>query len=440
MKNIIKFPNIELTEYREHCSFKTEMTLIKDEYGSYRNYPSIILFEEETKIPVLYTGLERYAYSLSKGELLSDTSLKNRSHAVCHFLNFILRQTKINCIHECTLNTVRDFLKFIRTKEDGTAYQKDTWFRYRDYVTDFLINYYIANRENLPFQYQGEDLKSLMIVNNEVHHKKIKVIHNASLYVPAPKMIHKKNRFLVDGYLDLLMYEAKKYEPAITLAIALQAYAGLREGEIVSLSYGDIKRKRKSFGMISDIEINLEKDASFFNDKVRKSNPGTIKKKRTQKVYYDFIDKINALLDAHIALMESKNIDTGSTAPVFVNKQGKPMTVQVYSKRVQNLFYERFLPSLKKCCERQGTYADNAAFIETYETEYPGAHMFRHWFTMYLLTKAKLTSAEIMKWRGDKSQTSMDDYIHENQDLIQTFKQSTYTFQSQLLEDMGYGE
>lgn len=100
MKNIIKFPNIELTEYREHCSFKTEMTLIKDEYDSYRNYPSIILFEEETKIPVLYTGLERYVYSLSRGEMLRDTSLKNRSHAVCHFLNFILKQANISRDHE----------------------------------------------------------------------------------------------------------------------------------------------------------------------------------------------------------------------------------------------------------------------------------------------------------------------------------------------------
>ena len=94
------------------------------------------------------------------------------------------------------------------------------------------------------------------------------------------------------------------------------------------------------------------------------------------------------------------------------------------------------MPSLKKSCERQGTYADNAAFIETYEIEYPGAHMFRHWFTMYLLTKAKLTSGEIMKWRGDSSQESMNDYIHENSELIEVFRESSYIFQAQILEDI----
>lgn len=112
------------------------------------------------------------------------------------------------------------------------------------------------------------------------------------------------------------------------------------------------------------------------------------------------------------------------------------MTVQTYSDRVKKLFYERFLPSLKRTCELQGTYADNAAFIEAYEIEYPGAHMFRHWFTMYLLTKARLTSGEIMKWRGDSSQESMNDYIHENADLIEIFRESSYTFQSQILEDI----
>lgn len=65
-----------------------------------------------------------------------------------------------------------------------------------------------------------------------------------------------------------------------------------------------------------------------------------------------------------------------------------------------------------------------------------GAHMFRHWFTMYLLTKARLTSGEIMKWRGDSSQESMNDYIHENADLIEIFRESSYTFQSQILEDI----
>ena len=67
----------------------------------------------------------------------------------------------------------------------------------------------------------GEELKSLTIAKDEKYHKKVAIVHNASFRISPPKTIHKKNRVLVDGYLDLLLYEAKKYAPDITLGIAL---------------------------------------------------------------------------------------------------------------------------------------------------------------------------------------------------------------------------
>ncbi len=436
MNNVIQFPNSDVKEYRQKCCFMNRAVQVEGEDGELQKYPCIVLYEEETDIPILYTGLERYLCHLVKSELLNGKTLSAKAYAICHFLNYILKETDINSLHECTLGTVRGFLKSMKTKEDGTEYSKSTWLRYRDYVMDFLLMYYTYNRDILPFQYVGEELKSLTIVKDEKHHKKATIVNNASLHISAPKTTHKKNRILIDGYLDLLLYEAKKYEPDITLGIALGAYAGLREGEVVNVTCGGLQTLRKGFGMVSGIEIDLTDKAPYFKNWSKKTDPGTIKKNRIQKVYNDFISNISDLYEYHIALMESRGFDTSKDAPLFVNRQGKPMTVQTYSDRVKKLFYERFLPSLKRTCELQGTYADNAAFIEAYEIEYPGAHMFRHWFTMYLLTKARLTSGEIMKWRGDSSQESMNDYIHENADLIEIFRESSYTFQSQILEDI----
>lgn len=436
MNSIIQFPNSDVKEYRKKCCFMNRAVQVAGEDGELHKYPCIVLYEEETGIPIFYTGLERYLCQLVKSEILNGKTLAAKAYAVCHLLNYILKETDINSVHECTLETVRNFLKFRKTQDNGTEYNKGTWLRYRDYVVDFLLMYYDYNRDKLPFQYIGEELKLLTIVKDEGSHKKATIVHNVSLHISAPKTTHKKNRILVDGYLDLLLYEAKKYEPDIAIGIALGAYAGLREGEVVNVTCGGVQTLRKTFGMVSGIEIDLTDKAPYFKNWSKKTDPGTIKKNRTQKVYNDFIVDISELYDYHIALMESKGLDTRKNAPLFVNKQGNPMTVQTYSDRVKNLFYERFLPSLKKTCELQGTYADNAAFIEAYEIEYPGAHMFRHWFTMYLLTKAKLTSGEIMKWRGDSSQESMNDYIHENADLIEIFRDSSYTFQSQILEDI----
>ncbi|PZM78951.1 MAG: hypothetical protein DKM50_10345 [Candidatus Margulisiibacteriota bacterium] len=436
MNSVIQFPNGDVKEDRSKCLFMNRMVFVEGEDGEKHNYPCIVLYEEDADIPILYTGLERYLCHLVKSELLNGKTLSYKAYAVCHFLNYLLRETDINSIHECSLETIRGFLKHIKMQDEEKEYNRGTWLRYRDYVVDFLILYYSSNRDSLPFNYEGGELKTLTIVKDDKHHKKAVISHNSSMHVSAPKTTHKKNRILIDGYLDLLIYEAKKYEPNITLGIALGAYAGIREGEVVNISCGRLSTIRKSFGMVSGIEIDITNKAPYLKNWKGKTDPGAIKKNRVQKVYNDFVADINELYETHIKIMERKGFKTSPDAPLFVNKQGNPMTVQTYSDRVKTLFYERFLPALKTSCEKQGTYADNAAFIETYEVEYPGAHMFRHWFTMYLLTKAKLTSGEIMKWRGDSSQESMNDYIHENADLIDIYRESSYTFQSQILEDI----
>ena len=436
MNKVISFPNSDVREYRQKCIFMNRAVQVVGEDEGLEKYPCIVLYEEETNIPVYYTGLERYLCHLVKGELLNGKTLSMKAYAVCHLLNYLLRETSINSLHECTLGTIKDFLKYMKVKDNGEGYNRDTWTRYRDHVIDFLMMYYTYNKDTLPFQFIGDELKILTIIKDEKHRRKVNTVHNASLHISAPKTTHKKNRILIDGYLDLLLYEAKKYEPDITLGIALGAYAGLREGEVVNVTCGRIKTISGGFGVVSDIEIDLTDKAPYFQNWKKKTDPGTIKKYRKQRVYFDFIDTIHDMYEYHIALMGSKGFDTSKDAPLFVNKQGNPMTVQTYSDRIKRLFYERFIPSLERSCEKQGTRADNAAFIEAYETEYPGAHMFRHWFTMYLLTKAGLTSGEIMKWRGDANQESMNTYMHENNDLIQIFKNSSYTFQRQILEDI----
>ena len=436
MGKIVWYPETGVTEHRKHCRFKNKPVSVIDEYDGIRQYPCIVLYEDETNIPVLYTGLERYVCHLAKWETQDSKTLSSKTYAVCHFLNYLLRETTVNALHECSLNIIKEFLLFLKTKENGEDYDKGTWLRYRDYVIDFLILYYTYNRDTLPFHFQWEELKVLTVVTNPSKGKKLIIAYNSSLNVTPPRQKHRKNRLLVHGYLDLLLYEAKKYAPDIALGIALGAYAGLREGEIVNLTCGRFKIIRKGFEAISSIEINLEEPAPFFLDWSKKTDPGTIKKYRIQRVYNDFVRETSELYYDQIASLESKKFNTSSNAPVFVNKQGRPMTVKTYSERVKSLFYDRFLPALKASCERQGTYADNVAYIEAYEDEYPGAHMFRHWFTMYLLTKTELTAGEIAKWRGDSNQESMNSYIHENADLISTYKESAFTLQSQILEDI----
>ena len=434
MSNVIRMPDNQLGEIRKGCVFRNRPAQIIGEREEMEMYPCIGLYESATNIPIYYTGLERYLCHLAKGQMLDVKTLSARAYAVCHFLNYLLWETDLRSLHECTLETIRDFLKASRRKYDGEDYNKDTWLRYRDYLIDFLVLYHEYNYDVLPFCYSSSDLRTTVLLRDAEKRRKVTTVYPASLHLKAPQTTHKKNRILIDGYLELLLYEAKKYEPDIALGIALGAYAGLREGEVVNVSFGMIRMIQQGFGIVSGIEIDLTKDAPFFNGWKGRTDPGSIKKYRKQRVYRDFVDTVCSLYDTHMTSMAAKGFPTCKDAPVFVNRWGSPMTVQTYSDRVKTLFYQRFMPALRRTCERQGTYADNAAFIDAYETEYPGAHMFRHWFTMYLLTKAELTSGEIMKWRGDSSQESMNEYIHENADMIRLFRETSYTFQEQILD------
>ena len=435
MSRVIRISDRSFWRLRRDCVFRNRSVVLSGEDGTPEKYPCIVLYEEATDIPVYYTGLERYLCHLTRGELLDEKSLAIRAYAVCHFLNYLLKETNICSLHECDLDTIRAFLRFKRKKPDGTDYKTDTWTRYRDYLSDFLTFYYECNCEQLPFRYFADELKTVF-QTDERHPGRKRTIRYTTLHIAAPRTTHKKNRILADGYLELLLYEARKYDPDIALGIAMGAYAGLREGETVNVANGRIKIRRKGFGIVAGIEIDLTEPAPFFAAWKGKTDPGTIKKYRIQRVYNDFTAEFRKIYERHRALMEERGADTGANAPLFVNKQGGPMTVQVYSGRVKELFYKRFIPALKDMCEKRGIYGDHAAFIDAYMEEYPGAHMFRHWFTMYLLTKAGLTSGEIMKWRGDSSQESMNDYIHENQDMIRLFRESSYAFQTRILNDI----
>lgn len=437
MSNVIRMPDYSPEEFRQKCVFRNRPVQIINEDGKPGLYPSIVLYEEETDIPICYTGLERYLCHLAKGQVLDEKTLSSRAYAVCHFLNYLLWKTDIRSVHDCTVETLRGFFKTARKKPDGTDYHADTWLRYRDYLTDFLILYWESNHQLLPFRYSATELRTITILKDEQKHRKVVLAYPSTFHLKAPRTTHKKNRILVDGYLELLLYEAKKHDPDVVLGIALGAYAGLREGEVVNVSFGAIHTLRKGFGLISGIEIDLTEEAPFFAEWNGRTDPGSIKKYRRQQVYHDFTETVASLLEVHTASMAARGYDTGSQAPVFVNKRGLPMTVQIYSDRVKELFYRWFMPALQITCEKQGTYAEHAAFIDAYKEEYPGAHMFRHWFTMYLLTKARLTSGEIMRWRGDSNQDSMNEYIHANADMIRLYRETSYSFQAHILEVSG---
>ena len=130
MSSVIQMPGKPLGEIKRDCVFRNRSVQITGESGEKELYPCIVLYEAGTDIPIYYTRLERYLCHLAKSQLLDGKTLEARAYAVCHFLNYLLWETDIRALHECTLDTIRDFLKISRRKQSGEEYNKDTWFRY----------------------------------------------------------------------------------------------------------------------------------------------------------------------------------------------------------------------------------------------------------------------------------------------------------------------
>lgn len=433
MANVIPFYRIQ-EERKNYIFINNSVTICRA--GENVQFPCIALYRKGIEpVPVRYPLFERWYIPVDRAEAMATATMRKRSAAVCAFLNYLLWETKCSQIHEITLNDIYGFLISYKTKENGQLRSGLGWDEGIAFVYEFLGSYYDHNKEVLQFSYKYEDLVTAYAVRNESTGRQAVAVEYNHLSVKAPKKLTKKNRLLLFGYLEFFLWECEMYDPELTLGVALQAYAGIREGEVVNLTYDRIILRYGGFGRISDVILDLTAPAPFALDQ-RKTDFGKIKVPRKQMVYPDFVEKMRKLYDKHMDRHNTMGCETTGNNAVFLNRWKKPMSVDTYKGRVKKLFYEHFLPDLKKASEQMGTWAIDAPYIEAFEEDYPGAHAFRHWFTMYLFQRAQLTHDEISKWRGDKSQESMLTYIHVNADMLESFKMSAHTFQRSWLEEV----
>ncbi len=435
MSNVIAFHNIQ--DERQKYEFINKPVHINLPTGESIQFPCICLYKKDDMSPVAYPCLERWLFRLNETRLMASTTMRKKAAALCNFANYILHETTVDYIHELTVQDIRNFLSVYRIKDNGESRTAQSWEEGVAAIYEFLKTYYDYNKEALDFTYSGNDLVSTNIVKDTQSRRKIVAKQYNYLSVKAPSQKSKKNRLLLYDYLELFLFECVKYDPMIVLGVALQAYSGIREGEVVNLTYDRFIMRYSGFGRIGDITLDLMEAAPFISErKHKKSSFGEIKRFRKQTVYPDFNDMVLKYFNSHSAHIEALGYKPDGESPIFLNEWGKPMSVHTYKERVKKIFYEHFLPALKTVADTQGTWAADAPFIEAYESEYPGAHMFRHWFTMYLVEKTPLTTDEISKWRGDSNRDSMLTYVHINADMLEAYRNISHNYQRSVLEEI----
>ena len=188
------------------------------------------------------------------------------------------------------------------------------------------------------------------------------------------------------------------YYPRLKLAVCLQAFAGLRIGEVCNVKLENI-HYASSGNELTHFAIDLREKRRMRDDDV---NVGEIKRRRLQPIYPGFLPIITKVFNEHMQLFRPQEHKYGA---LFLNRDGEAMTSDSYGK----IFINRLIMLL---VERLSRMDDFRALSEMkiLTTGKVSPHILRHFFTQYI-ARVATNPFEIALYRGDSSLDSAITYL-----------------------------
>ena len=223
----------------------------------------------------------------------------------------------------------------------------------------------------------------------------------------------------------LLLELSLRHAPDISLALAAQALAGLREGEVLNL-----RQEASPLGpgilftyegeVLSSIVLDVRKEHVLRDDRIP---AGTIKRPRLQHVYPAFNDLFFQIYKRHLEHLRSCGFD-GRYCPLFVDGRGSAMTYAVYRDRFRSLVRDRFVPALLSS-------EDPELYLYGMLVRERGLapHCLRHTFSCMLVLMGEDIHG-LQMYRGDASPASCQPYLDNKKDILDRFRSA----QSELID------
>lgn len=211
----------------------------------------------------------------------------------------------------------------------------------------------------------------------------------------------------------ILINLAFRYAPDIAFAICLQAFAGLRAGEVCN-----VRQEGAPMGSgliftwiearVVKVEIDLTRELPMRSDGVI---CGKIKKERKQCVYPPFLEAFTTAYEHHRKFLITRSFEK-EHMPMFINSRDMAMTYDDYARRFTALVDDHFRPVLLECDDTECRIYGQLL----YENRL-GLHALRHWFSVQLVLHGE-DIAQIQYWRGDKNPESAFAYLQDKGDLV----------------------
>jgi len=306
---------------------------------------------------------------------------------------------------------------------------------------EVCISTVVGFMANISWKYGGfvkvsrdELYKEKIIYDKKGKQKTIRVPDFQVVGIPEVKHIF---RDIPTKAFEIMIPLAFRYARNIAFAMCVQAFAGLRPGEVCNVRQeksplGPGIKITEFAGRASKVEIDITKELVLRSDGVI---VGDIKKERLQCVYPVFIDAFIRAYELHRKWLDSKNFEK-DYCPMFVNNNGMAMTYKNYKEAFDKFIEQYFRKALLESEDPELSLYGQLLYENSL-----APHALRHWFTVQLVLKGE-DIGNLQYWRGDKSPQSSFTYLQNKGDLNKSLMQANDKL-ARLLMEVGedvYGE
>lgn len=377
---------------------------------------AFIVLKDKYGVIVRFTRLHNYL-GIYEGKVYRPITADalNRGRYVCMMLNYILIEKHdvyhINHVFDISKEALTEFFSqyALSTKANGNYRGAQSIEKCVAAVTLFMKKL---------LQKHGKDMsvkKKDLFIEKEVYTGKTRI---EKRLVPDFQVVGLGSkepifRDIPTEIFQVLLEQALRYTPDIAFAIALQAFAGLRPGEVCNVRREDSPLGagiRFTFvnGRLVRAEIDLRREVALRSDGVP---CGRIKKERLQCVYSPFLEAFYLIYQKHKDYLQDKAYEA-KFAPMFINNRGMAMTYESYRSRFDVLISKHLRPFLIHH-ERP----DFRLYGQLLYENKLGPHALRHWFSVQLALRGEDIS-QLQFWRGDSDPQSAFLYLQNKGDLL----------------------
>lgn len=414
MAELIQLPIKKKWEERiQSIRFGKRKLLYIDEYGDSREHVFITLENDRNK-KFKVTGYTQYFLKKMKNREIETKD--NHAKIIVSFLNYVFFEKydryKLKRITDLQIGHGEEFLQDMADGKIGDKKKtKETVQRAERILTKFYR--FIFEQCDKKMKYiTDSDFVEITTVSNKKRSRKTEKSYESLFDIEYRHSVPTQRIKSISSFLfSEIMAVCDSHYPQLKLAICLQAFGGLRKGEVCNVTKDKLK-----FGMSGF-------DIGWFNVDLREKTPmrsdgkstGGIKKYRIQPIHPVFLSIFQKVYDEHMKLIANTPNKFGA---IFLNRYGEAMMAQDYEKMFARL--------LKKVHKRLSKRKDFKSLSEAniLMSGSMNTHVLRHFFTQFIsLLEDTRNPTEIAYWRGDSSLETAIIYLTQHPQVDDKIKE-----------------